>query len=304
MGWTPTGNELVVDLWIIFTTLARRWYLTIPLLVGSIVGAFMVASSLADSYSATASVLIAAPNEQIVEVPLDEDDPDSETESIIVDTNPLVGGIGNTGLAAATIDIGLSDGRTVTELIELGLSDDYDVFPDQSDDAILVIEANADDPAIAIATVEFLVSRVDADLDALQDELGAPQDVRIDDQVITRPTEAQVTSTGKPRIIIGVSLAGVILTVLLVSAVDGFLTRGQGGPVAQTATVRNIDRSATGREERAPSEPETARQAQRARPVRQRDAKGRWAKAEQNGSDSSKSGKDKSRSTRATASSE
>ena len=147
--------------------------------------------------------------------------------------NPLTEGVGNVGLAAASLQLTLVDDRTVDQMAELGLAfEDYTVDNVDRNSSILAIEANGTSPEQAIDTVEYLIARIDADLDELQDGLGAPQTARIEDRVLTRPTEAFITSSGKPRIILGVTLAGMVLTVLIVSALDSMLRPTPAGGAA------------------------------------------------------------------------
>ena len=277
-----------MDLWIILTTLARRWYLSLPLVVASVVGAFMLANALANSYSAEATVLIAAPNERLVEVFVDPTDPTNrETRIEVVDANPLVEGVGDVGLAAQTLQLTLESDAIVDQMDSLGLAwDTYFVTPLDTNGSILVVSADGTSPEQAISTVEYLIARIDSDLDALQDRLGAPDTARIDDEVLTRPTEAFITSSGKPRIILGVTLAGLVLTVLLVSGFDSLLrpkTQATQGAVPAPASRRAIESVRTAEDEDLDAPPRrSARRSSKPKPEPENETEdesegsGRW----------------------------
>lgn len=148
-------------------TLLRRWYLTLPLVALVLYASATVPSRLPVQYRANAAVVLVGP--EIVEVrPLA---PPGARNRLLHLGESL-----ETVSQIVTLTLDTNGARQ--SLARQGLLDDY-VVSTGEDTTIIEFHAAGPDPAQVEETMEALLTTVDTELEATQDELGVPTDDRL-----------------------------------------------------------------------------------------------------------------------------
>lgn len=145
-----------MDLWEAVVVAFRRWYVTIPLLVVGVIGAFVLAGAVDPTYRAEAEV-------QYIRPPLD---PEDESAALRAQSNPFYGDLNQ--LKFATESAARSD-AIADDLDRAGLSASYTVEADGRQPR-LYVTAESTRPALAIDTLNELVVMLDQEAERLQVE--------------------------------------------------------------------------------------------------------------------------------------
>lgn len=193
----------MVDLWEALVIMARRWYVTLPLVVLTAVAVVLVGSRVEPTYSAGGTLLFVGPNQ----VDIGEDG-----EQVLEFTNPLLRFSGSIQTTARAIGLAVSSGRTASELDDRGLSGEYTVGVDNRV-PIMSLDVTDDDPDVVLETLEGLVGVVQEELTTRQDALDAPPNQRVGFQVLSQPEQARASYGPRNRLrlvtlALGLALAG------------------------------------------------------------------------------------------------
>jgi len=219
-----------VDLWASLGVIGRRWKITVPLVLLTVAASLAVGTTLSPDYEASASVLLvgpASPNVATETTPTTAATaqpgataapPLAEPES-----NPLL--TLNQSListARATLEA-ISSQSTRRGLSEAGLSTDYEVTVAQKD-PIMQIVVTAPNAEQALQTIDALQNAVLEDLNARQEQAGAPADTRIQVQTLSA-TEPRAINSGRVRAQLVVVALGFAVTTIAAFAAEAFAQR-------------------------------------------------------------------------------
>lgn len=195
-----------MDFWLIASRLLRRWYLTLPLLGATAVLAAVVTSSVKSSYEVETQVLL---------VPAGQAGAPG---------NPLLLATRNQ-LDAATQSLLLvldSPARAAERTEEHpGASVQFSTIEEAP---IVVLSVEAVDPDTAREGASFSSEQLNDALRDIEAPLGTAPDQRLETVPLAPPTVVQDTGD-RPRVFIGVYIAGMLATSLLVLAADRLLRR-------------------------------------------------------------------------------
>ncbi len=112
------------------------------------------------------------------------------------------------------------------EVAEVSSSAEFAVDLDASTRGpVIALDVTDTSPAAAMATLDFLLQRVPAELERLQEQVGAPAASIITSMPIAVDTAPEVNTSGTLRMAIAAAGAGIVATVLLAFALDGVLLR-------------------------------------------------------------------------------
>ncbi len=251
-----------MDLSTLLEALRRRWYVTVPAVLLVIAVALSVVNSAEPEYSATRSVVLVRtgllPPDAVVTATVDPAE-DTATDDATADEattddatdasdepvprNPYTEFTASVGITAEVLQEVALGGDARQALRQEGLSDDYTVGVD--DDApILVIEATAASPAVAIESAEEVARIVADDLEARQDRFEVPDESRIVTDDVVVPDRTTRNDTARNRALIGVAVLGTVFVVALTLTVDLFAL-SRGGRRERSATPADGDDDAT-----------------------------------------------------------
>ncbi len=211
-----------VDLWVTLGVLARRWYLTIPLVAAVIFAGLTVANSLKPLYTAEATVRFYCPD-QIA---------DPNRPGNVIQNNVFCN---DRAIIDLTGDLAEVMGQSETQEFfgETGLLKNYII--DATNPPRLTITAEADDASVVVDTVNFAAGYVQAYLEQLQTGNDFPYTAAPLGDV---PQQAEELSSGRIRTLITIIVAGLIFVILLVHIFDAlivlFRRRRDGDTAAET----------------------------------------------------------------------
>jgi hypothetical protein len=206
----PAEENLKVDFWDLTKLVFRRWYVALPMLVLTGLGAFWTAHSVSPDYKATAYVQLIPPPEASI------------TENIKDLRNPWLDlGLGavNTAASYATVD------KTfLNQLKDQGLSDNV-VITDGYPAPIAIIEVIGNSKQQATATSDQVVSRFSGVVKSLQDDYGVRERGRIVTRRLDTGKNLEETGGKVKRALVAVAGAGALLTAGLTVAFDALVRR-------------------------------------------------------------------------------
>ena len=189
----------------------RRWYVALPLLVGTVVVALSVSNGIAPEYHATGSVILLGPTG-----PVSSGDPSQPQVQAGLD-NPYAGSL---GITATALQLAATSAETTSELRDAGLSVDYDIsVPSRA--PILNIVASADTPKKAVDTAHKLAEILGDRLQERETAVGVPADARIKVDVLRMSDQASTDVQGQRRTGLLVFALGVAISIAAAFAVDG-----------------------------------------------------------------------------------
>jgi len=195
-----------VDVWGAILVLARRFYITVPLLALAVGGAYMYTRGIAPEYHSTASIVLIGPT-----APTDKAAPPP--------VNPYV--TLGTATVATTIQLDTASAQTLSQIAAAGNSTNFTVSG-VSRTSIVTIEATAKTPHQATSTANQLVSIIKADLATRQKPYAPNPADQITVQVLSPAQVATADTTSRTKseaIMIGVALVIAILLTLVIDAI-------------------------------------------------------------------------------------
>lgn len=186
----------------------RRWPLLLVLLLAS-GGAWYVAfTKIQPSYEAKASVVLVPP-----------------VNTEFPDTNLFLG-LGGLRQSADVLSRSMSSEETARQIAQETSGGEYKIEPDVATSApILVVTAQSKDPATADAVLEAVLKRLPANLRALQDAVHIKTSNQITQVPVSHTAKPDVVQKTRIRLLGLLAVLLVVLSVLMVGAVDGLLLR-------------------------------------------------------------------------------
>jgi hypothetical protein len=152
----------------------RWWFVTVPLLVISILGALLLTRNIQPEYTAEAAILFVGPSVREVEV-----DDTIEFESV----NPLIEQPASLATAALVASLKATSPQIKNILADEGLSTDYETgVQDRTPVLLLLIRAQSED--VPIATALRLVDLIEQDIRTQQAAADIPPDQAVTISVI------------------------------------------------------------------------------------------------------------------------
>ncbi|WP_182872788.1 hypothetical protein [Microbispora sp. H10670] len=177
--------------------LARRWTITIPLLVLTIAAVTAGYLLLPWTYESSGTVVFLT-SRQIAE---------KNTGG-----NPYLAFDGSLSITAELVGRAVDDELTAQDLAQHGLTGTYETqIPPDSRAPLLKVTVTHSDPAMAQATMEAILKRIPAALDDLQKTNSSISQVRL--SVLTKSKKPERVVTSKIRSLVGVLAVGLMLTV-------------------------------------------------------------------------------------------
>ncbi|MET8312186.1 hypothetical protein [Micromonospora sp. NPDC005173] len=203
-----------MDLWDLTRLLFRRWYVALPILLATILISALVGQSVKPDYRATGHVvLIPAPGPA---------DSTSKPAGKPRPKNPWLD-LGFNALCQAAI-LNVVNQKTLASLKDAGLSDSVLVQLDERS-PIFIVEAVAETPTKATATVREVIKDLEADVEAQQNRYGVLAEDKIGTQTLTDGSDVEtVTSKTKRALIVTVGV-GLLLTAAGTISLDALLRR-------------------------------------------------------------------------------
>lgn len=193
----------------VLSALGRRWYFVLVGLLITVGAAWVAFSVMPPQYAARGLILLLPP-------------PDTEA---VDGGNPLLS-LGGLDLPARVVVATFSTNAAQEDLAERFPDAEAEVAIEESTRgpiiAIDVIDTSADG---ALDTLTYISGRVTENLQTLQDEVGVPATAVMRSIPLTMDTEAEPDFSDLTRLLILVAVAGVVVTVFSVYALDALMTR-------------------------------------------------------------------------------
>jgi hypothetical protein len=192
------------------TTLAvlrRRWWISSLLLVGTIAAAVAAPMVLPSQHKVEGEVLFLA----------------SPASSEQTGRNPFLRFDSTMSITAEIIAQRLTDAETVRELRADGPLGQFEVvFAPGMSGPVLNVKAFAEQPQLALETLDAVFVEVDEQLDTLQADAGAPQPTRIRSVVLSQEDEASQVLKPRIRLVIVIVALGTGLSLAMPFVLEAF----------------------------------------------------------------------------------
>ncbi len=253
---TPStaSRRSFMDGWETLRIVLRRWTVSIPLAVLTVVAVVAIPSDVGQEYTSDASLVFLPPNTREIET--------EDGFAALEQENAFINQSGSVAAMTRLIQISLTS-PSVRALVEAeGLEPEYELIVDRGD-PIMQVTVTAGSPALATGTVDYVLGLIERDLTERQDLVEAPETERIGTQIISDTSPALASTGAATRlrlIILVVGMAFAVGAALLVEGAAGWAARrraeGWGGGGGQGAGHDTPDGPAPGgAAEAAPVEP-------------------------------------------------
>ncbi len=199
-----------MDFWDLTKLMVRRWYVAVPLLLLTALGAVGLAATVKPDYIADSYLTLVNPH--IV----------PGTSATATTRNPWLD-MGATALGSAAI-YSVQDASVLEPMVRQGYSDNFTIAFD-GNTPIIKIEVTADTKAQATGTAQELAQLIGQFVQSLQIDKGATQDQLITVQRLDKGDNVKSSTTKLKRAIIAVVGAGLLLTIALTATLDAILQR-------------------------------------------------------------------------------
>lgn len=219
-----------MDLWELIKALARRWYLTVPLLILTGFGAMTAGNGVAPTYTASAGGVFLAP---VLVLPPELLTPNPWSQAGVTTT-------------AAAVQGSVVNPTAKQAFVSAGLSGEYSVLMDNRS-VIFNTFASAPTVEVAQATLDRVVQTMRDDLRAKQAQYQVPEDQQISIQMFTE-TSIVTTRDGLTRVLLVAVGLGLVVSVTLVLVVDALLLRRERTRVSDDPEDGGTDEPAAGEE--------------------------------------------------------
>jgi hypothetical protein len=241
-----------VDLFDVVKACFRRWYVVIPILVGTFMYSQHMFNSVQPVYYSQALIGLAAPNTQYVRAPADE---------YVIPHNGLLD-VGGPSLISNMLVIGMRDPAVMQQVVAAGGDAEYGVlmFPGpatQPQLPLVMIEATKSTPVAASKTVAAVVAQADPVLRNLQLQAGVPEGQLVKALVVSPPTPPQIGIPSRMRSTIAIVAAGIGFAVVVAVLLDVILLRRKVRFWKSRGAARNADATSTQTDETSTQTPQT-----------------------------------------------
>jgi capsular polysaccharide biosynthesis protein len=197
-----------VDFWDLTKLLVRRWYVAVPLLLLTAVGAVGLAATIKPDYIADSYITMVPPNAS-----------NSSTTTV---RNPwLQTGLMTLGSAAI---YSTQDASVVERMVKQGFSDNFTLAFD-GNSPIIKIEVTAVSKAQAKGTAEEVADLFSQSVKTLQAEYNPRDDEYITTRRLDRGDNLKSSTTKLKRAVIAIVGAGLLMSIALTAIVDTILQR-------------------------------------------------------------------------------
>ena len=198
-----------MDLWDLTRLLFRRWYIALPILLTSVLVAAFAGKSVAPDYRATGNIQI-IPSRGVV------------TPTSNRPKNPWLD-LGFNALGNAAI-LKVTDKETLETLKKEGYSDSITVLLNERS-PLLSIEATADNPARATATVREVIKLLAAEIENQQKQFNVASEDMITTLTLNDGTDVETVTSKVKRVLIVIAGLGLLLTAAGTIGIDALLRR-------------------------------------------------------------------------------
>jgi capsular polysaccharide biosynthesis protein len=211
-----------LDFWELLSILSRRWVVVVPLVVLTAFAALFAPRTVDPTYDATSSAILVGP---------------SAGESW-QKSNPFL----NVGLAttAAALVVAADAPATRKAVGEAGNASDYKVAQAASRSPIVKVQASADTPKIAVATVNQVIDIMSRQLAQSQDAVEAPRNSRLTMQRLTPEILPAPVYDGATRVRLVALAVGLGVTITLALVLDGLARRRNLLGVRGKSSMRDV----------------------------------------------------------------
>jgi hypothetical protein len=208
-----------VDLFDVIKGCLRRWYVMLPVLIGTVWFCHHKYAEVRPVYYSSAVVGLAAPNTQFVQAPPDQ---------IQVPHNGLLD-IGGASLISNLLVLELRDPTVGAQVTAAGGSyytvRMFPVPPTQPDLPLVMIESTEPIPAASEKTVSTVVAQVEPILRNIQLQAGVPEGQMVKALVVSPPSPPLVGIPSRTQSTVVIAVGGAGISVLLALVVDVFMLR-------------------------------------------------------------------------------
>lgn len=200
-----------MDLLAVLRVAGRRWYILLPLLFLSIVGAWTVSEQVKPAYELEGILTINVP------YVASEEQANLLSGNVFLDYN-------NT----ANIMAAIADSPEVRNMIKTAGSDpDYDILAEGS---VVTVGVSESSPQQALATYRMIIETLDVRLDALQAQAAIPPGMRVKVADVLQSQGAQESLGNRQRVLLASVALGAILSIAICVFTDYLLTRRRAIP--------------------------------------------------------------------------
>lgn len=213
-----------MDLWTVIRVVARRWYVSAPLLVLVVLAAVEIGEQVRPDYEAGGSVILLPPAPEY----------DAEGEPLAT-TNPFLRS--NPTVLANSVMRVLQSPEELRELEAAGLSPNVELSH-QRDASIIDVLVTAGSDAVARETVEVVIDRVQEVMDELQADTGAPEREFLGLRVLASPTTATELAGDRMRVILTIIGLGMVVVASAALAWDAVAQRRRRSRPRRAASAK------------------------------------------------------------------
>ncbi|MEN3309452.1 MAG: hypothetical protein V7603_5654 [Micromonosporaceae bacterium] len=197
-----------MDFWDLTKLLVRRWYVAVPLLLLTAVGAVGLAATIKPDYIADSYITMVPPN--------------SPATTGVVTRNPWLQS-GLIALGSAAI-YSTQDASVVQRMVKDGYSDNFTLAFD-GNSPIIKVEVTATSKAQAKGTVEEVAQLFSQSVKLLQSESNPRDDEYITTRRLDRGDNLKSSTTKLKRAVIAIVGAGLLMSIALTAMFDAILQR-------------------------------------------------------------------------------
>jgi len=189
-----------MDVWRITVAALRRWYIFLPLLLATGLGAYLVGQGVNPQYDVRATaVLVPGPQPSDVANPYGTLDNTNQVLSIVLDAT------------------------TTRDALEAqGLNREYEAIP-RARSSILDVTVLGDTPEEGLATTDAVLDWAREELNTRQVEAGIPQESQVTLQILQAPTVTDVVAEGRLRNMAIVGIMGAAFSLLVAVLFDDLM---------------------------------------------------------------------------------
>lgn len=200
-----------MDLWKTLRILVRRWPVVLVMFTVTVAGLAATFRAVPPTYTANSTLLLLMP-------------PWSGADGKREAANPYLS-FGGSLVTTAQVMVAAMNQDSMVEALQLdGARSAYEVQPDPwGESPTLAISASDKDPNKASLTLGKVVDATKRELASRQEAAGAPAQLRIVAQQVIAPGNPTLVRSDQMRAAAAVGAFGLVLTILLAVAVEGFL---------------------------------------------------------------------------------
>ena len=189
-----------MDLWEATKILFRRWYVTVPICVLAVLGAYAAGAQMDPEYVASSVGIM---------LPIDE----SGEQNIFGGTfeeaeNPWEAAGAVATLRSVSLVLGADTVRS--QIVDQGLAPTYSIEVEPRD-PIVYIDVTDRNPDLALVTLDEMILRLEDELDARQSQVQAPETRRFRIEILSQSEVPLPDYSNRTRVRIVVLLLGLVL---------------------------------------------------------------------------------------------